>query len=184
MSNLPFSSEIKDNQVIYKTILKVNETNYASLLVRYTFYPKVIQREYILSNDWLTGNRTSRITPKFSSLLFSPLSNYVITNNKEQQVRKIYDSQDSVAKSIKVEDIYIFNTDDQGEQGIRLKNVHTSPFPLALYYKGSTLYALSSVTTTQAQTLSSGSSLHITQFLSTGDEFGTENKIASQNGIH
>jgi hypothetical protein len=186
LSALQFSSEIKNNQILYRTELKVNETNYASLLVRYTFYPKVIGREYILSNDWLGGNKSSTISAKFSSLLFSPLSNYIIKNNKEQQVRKIYESQDTVVKTIKVDDIYIYNTNNQGneeKEGIRIKNVPTSPFPLTLNYKGSTIYDLSSITTSQTTSLPSGSSLHITQFLSTGDEYGTENKIASQNGI-
>jgi len=183
LDNVQFSSEIKNNQILYRTELKVNETNYASLLVRYTFYPKVIKREYLVSNDRLSGNKSSTISAKFSSLLFSPLSNYIITNNKEQQVRKIYESQDTVEKTIKVEDIYIFNTDNQEKQGIRIKNAPTSPFPLTVYYKGSTIYKLSSITTSQSTSLPPGTSLHITQFLSTGDEYGTENKIASQNGV-
>jgi hypothetical protein len=177
-----FSSEIENNQISYKTILKVNETNYASLLVRYTFYPKVIKREYILTNDW----QSTSITAKFSSLLFSPLSNYIITNNKERQERHIYDSQDTIVKSIKVEDIYIFNLDNQGnkeKQGIRIKNIPSSPLPLTVNYKGSTLYDLSSITLTESNSLPSGSSLHKTQFLSIGDEYGTENNIASQNSI-
>ena len=179
LGNLQYSSEIKNNQILYSTILKANETNYASFLVRYTFYPKVIKREYIISNDW----QNSAISAKLSSLLFSPLSNYIITNNQEQQVRKIYESQDTITKTIKVEDIYIFNTDNKEKQGIRIKNSPSSPFPLTVLYKGSTLYDLSSITTQQTQSLPSGSTLHITQFLSTGDEFGTENNIASQNGI-
>jgi hypothetical protein len=183
LSDLQFSSEVNNNQILYKTTLNVNQTNYTSLVVRYSFYPKVIEREYILSNNWIGGNKSSTINAKFSSLLFSPLSNYVITNNKEQQVRKIYESQDTVVKTIKVEDIYIFDTNNQGKQGIRIKNTPSSPFPLTVYYKGSTLYDLSSITTTQSNSLPSGSTLHITQFLSTGDEFGTENNIASQNGV-
>ena len=186
LSNLQFSSEINNNQILYKTILKVNETPYSSMQVRYSFYPKVIKREYILSNDWLGGNKSSTITPKFSSLLFSPLSNYIITNNREQQIRTIFESQDTIEKTIKVEDIYMYNTDTQGnnmKQGIRIKNIPTSPFPLTVYYKGSTLYDMSSITTSQIYSVKSGNTLHITQYLSTGDEYGTENNIASQNGI-
>jgi hypothetical protein len=183
LGDMQFSSELRDNQIVYTTMLKKNTTDYASLLVRYSFYPKVIKREYIISNDWIGGNKSSVITPKFSSLIFSPLSNYIVTNNKEQQVRKIFESQDSVAKTIKVEDVYMFKTGTQLKQGIRIKNVHTSPFPGTVYYKGSTLYDLSSISTAQSQTLPSGSRFHVTQFLSTGDELGTENNIASQNGI-
>ena len=40
--------------------------------------------------------------------------------------------QDTVTKSIKVEDIYIFNPDNQGKQGIRIKNIPSSPFPLTV----------------------------------------------------
>jgi hypothetical protein len=183
LGDLKFSSEVKNNQILYTTILKKNATNIASLLVRYSFYPKVVKREYLLSNDLIAGNKSATITPKFSSLIFSPLSNYIITNNKEQLVRKIFESQDTVTKTIKVEDIYMFNIDNQVKQGIRIKNVHTSPFPYTVYYKGSTLYDLSSITTTLSQTLPSGSTFHITQFLSTGDELGTVNNIASQDGI-
>ena len=123
------------------------------MLVRYSFYPKVIKREYIVSNDQPGENKSSTITPKFSSLLFSPLSNYIITNNKAQQTRTIFESQDSVEKTIKVEDIYIYNTDTEGnngKQGIRIKNIPTSPFPQTVYYKGSTLYDMSSITTSQS----------------------------------
>lgn len=186
LSNLQFSSEIENNQILYRTILNGSEGKNASLFVRYTFYPKTIKREYILSNDLLISNKSSSLTVKFSSLLFSPLSNYIITNNAGRQIRQIFQSQDTIEKTIKVEDMYIFNTinqDNAEKQGIRVKYVPSSPFPLTVYYKGSTLYSYSGITISQSKSLSSGNSLHITQFLSPGDEYGSENNILSQSGV-
>jgi hypothetical protein len=186
LSNMQFSHEIKDNQIIYRTSLNGPDSKEASLVVRYTFYPEVIKREYILSNDKIVSNKSSLLNMQFSSSLFSPLSNYIITNNKEQQLRKIYESQDAVEKTIKVEDIFIFNSDDLNKnekQGIRIKFVPSSPLPSTVYYKGSTLYNMSSVTISQTNSILPGKTLSITQFLSTGDEYGTEKKILSQNGI-
>ena len=186
LNKVNFSSEINNNQILYKTILNTNETAYSSLSVRYTFFPKVIKREYILSNDWHVSNTSSRINARFLSTLYSPLSNYIITNNKESQKRRIFESEDAVEKAIKVEDIFIFNINNQEnaqKQGIHIKNVPTSPFPLDVSYKGSTKYDLSAVQIAQLNSMTAGESLHITQYISTGDEYGTEIKILSQNGI-
>jgi hypothetical protein len=186
LSSVQFSSVITDNQVSYKTELNANETSLGTLQVRYTFFPKIIMREYILSNDLLSGNTSSRLDARFSSALFSPLSNYIITNNKESQERQIFESMDTVEKTIKVEDIFIYNPNKQEnsqKQGIFIKNVPTSPFPTLVTYKGSTKYDLSSVTITQSNSIDPGESLHITQYISTGDEYGTEERILSQNGI-
>ena len=186
LGELPYTTTVENNQISYRTILKVNETNYASFTARYTIYPKVIKREYILSNDWLEKETSSTMPVQFSSMIFSPLTNYIITNNQESQRRHIYESQDSVSKSIKIEDIYIYKDNDAGgikKWGIRIKNIPSSAFPTTLNYKGSTLYQMSSIQMIQTDSLPSGSSLHITQFIAVGDELGTEKEIASQNAI-
>jgi hypothetical protein len=186
LSDLQFSSEIKNNQILYRTILNGTDSRDSSLVVRYTFYPKVIKREYLVSNDWFVSNKSSTIKTQFSSLLFSPLSNYIITNNQERQTRRIYESEDTVTKTIEIRDIYIFNPDTQRnleKQGIRVQYFPSSPYPVTVSYKGSTIYQISGITISQSNSLLSGKSLHITQFLSTGDELGTENNILSQTGL-
>jgi hypothetical protein len=188
LSNMRFSTEINNNQISYRTLLtSENATTDGTLQVIYTFYPKVIKREYIITNDWYNSNSSPSIYARFSSGLFSPFMNFIVTNNMDHMERYVYESLDTIYKDIKVEDMYLFNSETTGteasQQGIRIKYLPTSPFPLTAYYKGSTLYNMSTVILPQSAEIKSGDSLHITQFYATGDDKGSENNILSQSGI-
>jgi|WetSurMetagenome_2_1015567.scaffolds.fasta_scaffold00245_7 hypothetical protein len=186
-SDMQFTSEITNNQIRYKSLLNTGNVTDGTLNVIYTFYPKVIKREYIITNDWYNSNSTPSINARFSSGLFSPLMNFIVTNNADKMERFVYESLDTVYKDIKIQDIYLFNSDNSGSeaarQGIHISYLPTSPFPLTAYYKGSTLYNMSTVILPQTEEIRSGDSFHITQFYSTGDEQGSENNILSQSGI-
>ena len=187
LSSMQFSSEIADNQIRYKTLLTSGNITDGTLTVVYTFYPKVIKREYIVTNDWFNSNSTPSINARFSSALFSPLMNFIVTNNADKMERFVYESLDTVYKDIKIQDIYLFNEDNpenaDTRQGIHISYLPTSPFPLTAYYKGSTLYNMSTVILPQSAEIKSGDVFHITQYYSTGDEQGSENNIMSQSGV-
>jgi hypothetical protein len=182
LSSLSVPYEIKDNQIIYNTILKdQNGDNQASLLVRYTFYPTCIKREFLVSNDWIaaTSPVTQNMKVVFGTRLFSPLNDFIIINNQSRLKRHMYPNLDSVDLNRIIPALYMYN----GEQGIYVKNVRTSAYPTEIYYAGSTLYNLSSLSFSQAASLTPGASLHITQFLAPGDEITAEEHILAQEGI-
>lgn len=178
--NIPY--ELKDNQIIYTTILKdQNGDDQASLLVRYTFYPTCVKREFLISNDWVTA--TSPVTQNmkviFGTRLFSPLNDFIIKNNQSRLKRHMYPNLDSVDLNTKIQGLYIHN----GDQGIYIKNEPTSTYPTEIYYAGSTLYNLSSLSFSQAASLTPGASLDITQFLAPGDEISAEENVLTREGI-
>jgi hypothetical protein len=183
LNDVAIPYELKDNQIIYKTILKdqQNNENQASLLVRYTFYPKCIKREFIISHDWVTSGSptTKNMGVVFTTRLFSPLNDFIIINNENQMKRHMYPNQDSVELNRVIRDLFIHD----GERGIYIKNAPTATYPTDLYYAGSTLYNLSSLGFSQSESLTPGASLHITQFLAPGDETTAKKDIETQEGI-
>jgi hypothetical protein len=111
--------------------------------------------------------------------MFIPLNDFKIQNNNNQITRHIYPNQDSVVLKENIQDLYINN----GEKGIYIKNEPTATYPTSLVYAGSTLYNYSTVAFEQTASLKPGASLHVTQFLSPGDEITAERNIHTQEGI-
>jgi hypothetical protein len=181
MDNVFASPEIIDNQIIYRTILKdqQNGKNEASLLIRYTFYPESIKREFLISNDWVTSSVAPQMSVGFSTSMFVPLNDFVLKSNKALLKRHIYPSQDSVGINENIQDLYVYD----GNRGINIKNEPTAAYPTSLVYKGSTIYNISSVSVSQTESLKPGATLHITQFLSPGDEVTAGKNILTQDRI-
>jgi hypothetical protein len=179
LDSVPASYEIYDNQIIYKTVLKDAENNESTLLVRYTFYPTTIKREFMISNDWVNTPVASQMTVYFSTTLFVPSTDFIIKSDKSDVKRHVYPSQDNVVMSEIVKALYIYDDD----RGIYIKIEPTSPYPSSLSYKGSTLYNMSNLGITQTGLLKPGATLHITQYLTPGTEVMAENNILTQEGI-
>jgi hypothetical protein len=183
LDRLPVSPEINGNQITYRTILKdtQNGTSEATLLVRYTFYPKTVKKELLLSNDWVTLPVERNMNVNLYTVLDVPLNDFVIkSDNRDPIKRYMYPSLDTVSKSVIIQNLYIFN----GERGIYIRNEPTTSYPTSVDYRGSTLYNMSILVTTQIANLKPGETLHVTQFLSPGDEITAEKNIQTQQGIH
>ena len=181
LNTVPVSPEINDNQISYRTVLidPQNGDNEASLLIRYTFYPKTIKREFLISNDWVTSSVAPKMNVGFSTSMFVPLNDFVLKNDQTVLKRHIYPSQDSVRVNENIQDLYIY----EGNRGIYIKNEPTTAYPTSLTYKGSTIYNMSSLSVSQSESLKPGATLHITQFLSPGDEVTAERNIRTQERI-
>ena len=178
----PYPYEIIDNQIIYTTILKdQNGDDQASLLVRYTFYPTCIKREFLISNDWVTA--TSPITQNmkviFGTRLFSPLNDFIIKNNQSRLKRHMYPNLDNVDLNTKIEALYMYN----GDRGIYIKNEPTSTYPTEIYYAGSTLYNLSSLSFSQAASLTPGATCISPSSLRQEMRSTAEKNILAREGI-
>jgi hypothetical protein len=183
LQQLPVSPEISANQMTYRTILKdkQNGNNEATLLVRYTFYPKTVKRELFLSNDWVTLPAERNMDVRIYTILDVPLNDFVITSDNRPPVKRyMYPSLDTVAKNVIIQNLYVFN----GDRGIYIRNEPTTSYPTSVDFRGSTLYNMSIIVTTQSATLKPGETLHVTQFLSPGDEITAERNIQTQQGIH
>jgi hypothetical protein len=181
LDSVSMSSEIIDNQVIYRSILKDQQKlqNEASLIVRYTFYPETIKREFLITHDWVTSPSASQMTVGFSTRMFVPLNDFILKSNQTSLNRHIYPSEDSVGINENIESLYIYN----GNRGIYMKNEPTAPNPTTLVYKGSTLYNMSSLGISYSELLKPGATLHISQFLSLGDEITSGKNIQTRDGI-
>lgn len=182
LDSVPVAAEMSNNQIIYRTILKdqVNGNNEATLLVRYSFYPQTVKREFFISNDWVTAPYAQYMNVKFSTAWFIPLNDFVVLSDKNVLLKRhIYPSEDSMAKSEVIPELYI----NDGKRGIYIKNEPTSPYPTELTYKGSTLYNYSSIGLGQVASVKPGDTLHITQFLSVGDEESARKNTLTQQGI-
>lgn len=182
LDSVPVAAEMSNNQIIYRTILKdqVIGDNEATLLVRYSFYPQTVKREFLISNDWVTSPYAQYMNVKFSTSWFIPLNDFVVLSNQKVLLKRhIYSSEDSMVKSEVVPEFYIHD----GNRGIYIKNEPTSPYPTEISYKGSTLYNYSSIGLGQVASVKPGDTLHITQFLSVGDEESARKNILTQQGI-
>jgi hypothetical protein len=181
LSEVPFEGKIDGNRIIYSGILKNDNSkiNEASVQVIYTFYPKVIRREFLISNDWISSSDSQQMNVGFSTLMFIPMADFVIKNGQFRQARHIYPSDDGITKNNVMEEIYIF---DQTKQ-LNIKFGKTAPLPTSMSYKGSTIYNMSSIGFSQTGSLKPGATLHITQYFSRGSEITSEKKINSVGGI-
>jgi hypothetical protein len=111
--------------------------------------------------------------------MFLPLNDFIIKSNQSLIKRHIYPNQDSVVMKEIISDLYVYD----GDRGIYLKNEPTTPYPTELDYAGSTLYNYSGLSFSKSASLTPGASLHLTQFLSAGDEITAERNILTQEQI-
>jgi hypothetical protein len=181
LNNLSMVSEIQNNQIIYRTVLKDQKTgeNESSIVIRYTFYPTTIKREFLVSNDWVASPIAPYMSAAVTTNMFVPLNDFIIKNEQNQLVRHVFPSQDAVKIIENVDDLYIYDVD----RGIYIKNEPTAAYPSAVVYKGSTLYNFSSIRFSQTDSLKPGATLHVTQFLSPGDEVTADKNILTQERI-
>ncbi|RLC78130.1 MAG: hypothetical protein DRI61_10350 [Chloroflexi bacterium] len=172
---LNFSTTLQENQIIYKRILKdENKTeNWATLIIKYTFYEKAIKNEIIVANDWLLPGVSMRIYA--STIGFIPFTHFSYEDwYGVKEEKRIYPSEDySRIKDEKFSSIF-FN---DGKKGIYLKYGKTSPYPDNIWYKGSLEYNYSSIRLGTWEFIRPGENLHITRYISVGDETTAEKNI-------
>jgi len=183
VSELNFTRTIEGNQIQYRTVLQdignTTTENLATLRVTYRFYPEMVERDYLVSNDWQEPAPASQKTIYFSTDLFTPMSDFVVKNDQGRQERHIYESQDSIVKNDIVQDLYVHT----GDSGIYIRYDPTLPFPSSISYRGSTLYNMSSVSVSRTDQVKPGASMHITQYISVGDEQGAGQNIEKYQGV-
>lgn len=179
VDNLAFTTDIKDNQITYKAILiSPDQVPEGTLLIRYTFYPEVIKREYTLSNDWLVAQSSPQMNVQYSIRSFSPFKAFVIKNDQIQLERKTVVYEDSVTKNMNIEDFYLH----EGDEGMYIRFSGRSPQPLSISYSGS-IYNRSNIAISQYTQVKPGASFLSTQFISFGSESVAKKNIQSREGI-
>ena len=178
---------LSKNIASYKTILKYNGENWATLLVNYTFYPKAIKREIIICNDWISQPMNVRFTTR----LVSPLEHFMIRYNNKIEERTVYPNEDYVVlKDKKFDSMFVYGT----EEGILFLYDDSSPYPSRIVYKGYTGLALGYYMIDQdlEKRLYPTECLHVTQWISIGtnntayenvDDYNFIEIYPYQNGI-
>lgn len=175
--------ESNENQVVYKTDLKDrtgNET-WATLIVKYTFYEKILRKEVIIANDMLPFNRDSTLAISLTNMQFSPLPQFTYKLQDRVEVKKrAYPSDDEIRlKDTKFNEIYF--TD--GDKGIYIQYDRTSPYPSEIRYRGSTSIDYSSKDITTTSHLSPSDSVHITNYISLGDKETAKRNVDNYMGV-
>ena len=173
-SEMNLSTSVQNNQILYKKILKdKNGENWATLMIRYVFYEDVIKNEILIANDWLPLGHlmdlnifTRSVTPNNH---FTYRDWYGIKNSK-----RIYPSEDySKISDKKFSSIFL----NDGNKGIYLKYDKTSQYPSDILYQGGLGYNYSLVEISTREFLSPAESIHITRYISIGDEKTAEENI-------
>lgn len=160
------------NQIIYKTVLKNNRTNLATLIVKYTFFQKAFKREIIVANDWID----KVIEVKFGTQIVAPLNHFTIEYEGKVEKRTIYPCDDYVLlKDKKFKEMYIYSDE---KTGILFQYEDTSLFPSRILYQGYTgsYEGYSLVYHTLKKQLYPFDCVHVTQWIAIGDS-----KIAHSN---
>ena len=181
LEDLDFASDVKDNQITYMTVLVNPDTQVAvgTFVIRYTFYPDVIKREYSLSNDWLVAHTSPQISVRYSIRSFSLLKEFVVGKSDGTRLeRETVVYEDSVSKNVNIEDFYLH----QGEEGMYIKFAGISPQPSSITYSGS-IYNKSNIAITQSTPVKPGASFLSTQFISFGSEPIARKMVQSRAGI-
>ncbi|RLI91601.1 MAG: hypothetical protein DRO95_03995 [Candidatus Altiarchaeales archaeon] len=173
LSDMNFSTFISNNQIIYKGVLKSENENWATLIVKYTFYEKAIKNEMIVANDWLSDSLPMNLY--FSTLSSLPFSYFTYEDwHGIKKKKRVYPSEDySIMKNKKFKSI-LFN---DGNRGIYIKYCEISPYPSDILYKGDTIYNYSEIDIEFQKFISPGDNLHITRYISIGDEDTTEKNV-------
>jgi hypothetical protein len=179
LSDLHFSRDLQGNKLTYRGILQTTGGEPAgTITVAYLFYPDVIQREYIVSND--RSLNTTGIGLSASTQFFSPITGFVLFEDSKRVDRKVYPSEDGSKLDVKFNGVYLENIDS----GIYMEYAPTTSYPHSLYYSGSTNYLnYSSVEIRQEGFLIPGASVKIVQYISIGDESVAKSRVNHQRGI-
>ena len=180
LEDLEFTHDIKDNQITYRTVLisPQSQVPIGTLLIRYTFYPDVIKRDYILSNDWLVAKSSPQINVYYTLRSFSLLRSFVVKNDQTRLERQTVVYEDSVSKNVNIEDFYLHD----GDLGMYIAFAGLSPQPSSISYSGS-LYNRSHIAISQSIPVKPGASFLSTQFISTGSEYFAKKNIQNREGI-
>lgn len=164
---------VDNNEITYRTAIRdeSNTENWATLIVRYIFYEKAVQRDITVANDWVNLNDYLSMYVTLSSTVFAPLSDFEFNQvgyKEENPVyKKIYPSQDTVVlKDKKINQIYL----NESGTGLFIKYSDLNPYPTRMLYRGSTVYQYASVSMDSRYSLSPAGSADITQYFSVGDK--------------
>jgi len=173
-----FSREMHDNRLTYYKVVQNGENKWATVSVKYTFYPDTIRREYTISNDWYNTSFPMRLY--LSSQVIMPMTDIVIKNGPKRIERTISPLEDSVPIPEIYQYLYLMNNN----QGICINYEATAPFPNSVSYQGSTTYTEYGIAATdQNEGLVPGASATFTQYISIGDEKSIESRIEKQKKI-
>ena len=180
-SDETFTREGIDNKLIYRTVLKDGRgiDNWSTVTIVYTFLPEMIEREFIISNDQLSTTDSPIMRVYFSTNLFMPASTFVLKKSFTRVEKDIYPSEDTVHLNDVYEEFYITG----GDSGIYIKYGNTAPNPQYITYKGSTAYNYCAFGISNYETIQPGASLHITQYISVGNEDLAKRHILNDNRI-
>lgn len=176
-----FTLETIENQMIYRTVLKGDRgvDNWSSVSVVYTFLPELIRREFSISNDQLASTDTPTMRAYFSTNLFMPASSLVLKRSYQRIEKDVYPSDDPIDINDVYEEFYF----PSGDSGIYITYGTTAPYPQYISYKGSTAYDYSSFSVGNFEAVQPGASLHITQYISVGNENLAKQHIQNANRI-
>jgi len=179
LQELKYSSVLLgENQIFYKTTLENKTKPWATLIVKYTFLERAIKRDIIVANDWL--NSTS-IKIRVSTKIFTPLNYFILKyNDIDIKKRRIYPCEDYVTLRDKFNEIYIY---DDSEIGFYIKYEETSPHPTILLYSGSTRYKYYSLEIKASGRVLPSEALHLSQWISIGDEQTAKSNIERYTSI-
>ena len=172
-SEMNFSTIIQGNQIIYKRVLRnQNKTEkWATLIIKYQFYRDAIKNEMIIANDHLPVTMNLYL----STMTLTPLNYFTYKDwYGKKKERRIYPSEGYVRiKNKKFRDVFLHNKN----KGIYMRYGNTAPYPSNIYYLGSIGYNYSSVNIDYERFIQPGDSLHITRYISIGDEDTTEKNV-------
>lgn len=180
LEDLECTNEIKDNQITYRTVLfnSKSQAPVGTLIIRYTFYPTVIKREYALYNDWIVAKSSPQMNVQYTLRISSLQNQFIIKNDETKLERRTMVYEDSINKNVNIEDFFIHD----GDNGIYITFAGLSPQPSSITYSG-TIGNNSNIAITQSSPVKPGASFLSTQFISTGSEYVAKKNIQSWEGI-
>jgi len=170
------SVSVEGNEISYRAVVKDenNTESWATLVVRYVFYEKTIQREITVANDRVRSSSELEMNLALTTSIFAPVKefefNQIELGGESSREKIIYPSQDTVIlKDKKFNEIY-FNEDfNEGDTGIYIRYSDMKPYPTRISYKGSTIYEYGSISMGSSFTLTPADSADLVQYISIGD---------------
>ncbi len=177
---------VQDNKIQYKALVRDenNLENWATLIVKYTFYEKAIKKEIKIANDWVNFETDSGMDLWISSSIFAPISdfefNQIEADDEKIKPKKMYPSQDAVIlEDKKFNEIY-FN---ESGTGLFIKYSDMNPYPTKISYKGSTASDYGSISMESSYSLSPSETMTMTRFISVGDKSTAKNNADDYTSI-
>jgi len=179
LGDLNFAIEIKDNRIIYTSNLtNLNSDFIGTIKITYSFYTDTIQREYFVANDQLKDTKSMVLSSDVR--FFSPTDGFVLFNDGKRIAKNIYPSEDGSWLDEKFNGIYL----DNGDSGIYLEYCPTIPYPMDLYYSGSTVYDnYALLLLRQTTTLKPGTSCTSVQYITIGEESTARSRVERQRSV-